>query len=320
MGAVKFSSISTEDLGHSIAFYRDVIGFEVADQGVSNDLRPFLGLEGGRGVEWAMMRACNLPVGQILLLQCHGISPVHIREPGDKTTRGLWNLNFYVVDLKQTAANLQRDGFALWSDPVEYSLGAAGRAIEVLFDAPDGVAINLVQPMGDAGTFTRRIADCAERFGHTTTGFSPVATTACCVRSAQASGQVFQDAMGLRVVLDEVLGQPETNRFLGRPADAKSRTMFFEGEHFFGKVSLNVPLNYDVPERSDRLFPANIGYFALGFSSEDPDQDAACAETAGMTVVSRVGINDMPAIGGGARLLRSADGYYLWLFEEPSDG
>ena len=89
-----------------------------------------------------------------------------------------------------------------------------------------------------------------EAFGYTRGGFTPVATTAHCVSSLDVAARFYQDALNLEIVLDEVLGRPETNHFLNRPADARSRTIFLSGDSIFGKLSLNEPLNYDVPERS----------------------------------------------------------------------
>jgi hypothetical protein len=107
-------------------------------------------------VEMVLLRASGIEIGQVLLVESGATT--RIREPGDRTTRGLWNLNFYVDDIRQTTVALRRLGFAPWSDPVEHAMGGdTGAAIEVLFEAPDGVAINLVQPLGGPETFTGRI-------------------------------------------------------------------------------------------------------------------------------------------------------------------
>ncbi len=313
MGALGFACIAAEDLDASIAFYRDVIGFDVAAEGRSERLRAFLGVEAGPSVRWTLMRACGLPVGQVLLLQCPGQAPERIRNPQDRTTRGLWNINFYVADLRRTASDLRARGFRLWSEPVEYPVGDAGSAVEVLFDGPDGVSINLVQPLGPETTFTGRIRAAAAAFGSTAAGFSPVATTACCVRSVEPAMSFFQHAFRLSVVLDEVLGRPETNHFLCRPTAAKSRTVFLEGQHFFGKVSLNEPLNYDVPDRIGRAHAGNIGYFAMGFPSRAIGLNVEGAVRAGAEDLSGVVDLDLPGLGASGALLRAPGGPLIWL-------
>ena len=313
MGALGFACISSADLDTSIAFYRDVIGFDVAGEGSSGRLRAFLGVAAGPPVRWALMRACGLSIGQILLLQCPGETPEVIREPLDRTTRGLWNINFYVADLRATARDLRARGLALWSDPVEYPVGDAGSAVEVLFNAPDGVSINLVQPLGSNSTFTGRIRAAATAFGSTVAGFSPVATTACCVWSVEPVKRFFQKAFDLSVVLDEVLGREETNRFLCRPATAQSRTVFLEGEHFFGKIALNEPLNYDVPDRSGRARAGNIGYFAMGFRSQAIALDVERAVGARAEDISGVVELDIPELGSSSALLRAPGGPLIWM-------
>lgn len=313
MATLGFACISTENLDASISFYRDVIGFDLAAEGLSGRLRNFLGLGAGGAVRWALMRACGLSVGQILLLQCSGDAPVAIREPQDRTTRGLWNINFYVADLRTTAHKLQAQGFVLWSEPVEYPVGDAGSAIEVLFNGPDGVSINLVQPLGPETTFTGRIRAAAAAFGSTPAGFSPVATTACCVWSMEPAKRFFQETLQLSIVLDEILGRAETNHFLCRPIDARSRTVFLEGEHFFGKIALNEPLNYDVADRSGRATAANIGYFALGFLSQDVAIDVKRAVERGAMELSGIIDLDLPALGPLAALLRAPAGPLMWI-------
>jgi catechol 2,3-dioxygenase-like lactoylglutathione lyase family enzyme len=140
---------------------------------------------------------------------------------------------------------------------------------EVLLEGPDGVAVNLVQPLGGPDTFTGRIRAQVERHGMTRTGFTPICTTAHCLYDMSASVSFYRDVLGMRVVLDEVLGKPETNYFLARPPNARAHTVFVAGDHFFGKVALNQPLNYEVAERLPQAHAPNVGYLAQGFAVPD---------------------------------------------------
>jgi catechol 2,3-dioxygenase-like lactoylglutathione lyase family enzyme len=89
------------------------------------------------------------------------------------------------------------------------------------------------------------------------------------VRDLAAAQAFYTGVLGMRVVLDEYLGRAETNRFLARPADARTHTVFVAGGHFYGKVALNEPQNFVVAERVRRAHAPNIGYLAQGFELPD---------------------------------------------------
>ena len=260
-----FATIASASLSESISFYRDVIGFDLDARGPADPaFIDLLGLPQGTTVECALLSACGLDVGRILLFDTGQPGRTSIRNPGDRVTGGLWNINFYVDDIFAVADALG-NGFEFWSAPQRYRLGAAGEAIEVVFEGPDGVAINLVQPLGEPDSFIGRIRTQASAFGRTRTGFTPISTTAQCVRDVIAASRFYQAVLGMAVVLEEELGRPETNIFLARPAGAVAHTIFLEGRHFFGKLSLSQPLNFEVPDRLS-VSPSDArGYVAQGF-------------------------------------------------------
>jgi catechol 2,3-dioxygenase-like lactoylglutathione lyase family enzyme len=263
---LSFALVSVASLEASLAFYRDRIGLVASEIAALPALDA--GFAAGPGCA-ARVALCGEPgttAGRILLVEYAAPARERVRLSGDRTTRGLWNLNFYVDDIRAVSRDLRAEGFEFWSDPVTYRVGeAAGIATEVVFEAPDAVAINLVEPAGGPETFTGRVRAEVARHGKTRTGFTPVATTAHCVHDLAAAGAFYRDVLGMQVVLDEILGKPETNHFLARPADARTHTMFFAGAHFFGKVALNEPQNFAVPERVARARAPAIGYLAQGF-------------------------------------------------------
>jgi catechol 2,3-dioxygenase-like lactoylglutathione lyase family enzyme len=315
---LSFAAIGVHDLPKTLAFYRDLIGFDLLASGsAGTGVAAMLGLPQGTAIETALLAANGCKVGRILLLDIAAPGRKYIRQPGDRTSRGLWNLNFYVDDIRATGRHLAGLGYELWSDPVEYELGTeAGSAIELLFEGPDGVAINLVQPLGDLSVFTGRIRAEAARAGRTETGFTPVATTANCVYSMERSCTFYETLLGGTRVLDEVLGRPETNHFLCRPADARSHTVFL-GTNLFGKLSLNAPLNYAVAERGADAVPPNIGYFAQGFVLTDLATATARAVAAGGVPFGVAAAMTLPGFDGKrAGLVRSPDeGALAWLVE-----
>jgi catechol 2,3-dioxygenase-like lactoylglutathione lyase family enzyme len=110
--------------------------------------------------------------------------------------------------------------------------------------------------------------------GKTQTGFTPVATSAHCVTDVAAAVAFYSQVLGMKVVLDETLGRAETNRFLARPADARTHTVFVAGSHFYGKIALNEPQNFFVPERVALAHAPRVGYLAQGFRVDDLDAAA----------------------------------------------
>lgn len=266
---LSFALIGARSIDASVEFYRDVIGFDVIARGVAEpQFVQLLGLPAGTVVDTCRMGACGLGIGQVLLYapRLPGREPA--RRPGDRTTRGLWNINFYVDDIVAVSKALS-ERYEFWSEPRRYLVSPeSGEAIEVVFEAPDGVAVNLVQPLGDASTFVGRVRIAAEAFGRTRCGFTPISTTAHCVSSMVTARRFYTAMLGVSTVLDAELGRPETNEFLARPSGARAHTVFLAGSHFFGKLSLNEPLNFDVPDRVISR-PDAIGYVAQGFCVRD---------------------------------------------------
>ena len=116
-----------------------------------------------------------------------------------------------------------------------------------------------------------------------------------------------------------VWGKPETNHFLSRPRDARARTVFLAGGHFFGKLGLNEPLNFDVPERVLNDIQTNIGYVAQGFFVNDLDASCIVAQRLGgvpFGSVSEMGIAGFS--NERAALFRApGSGALAWLVERP---
>lgn len=304
---LSFALIGARSMDASVAFYRDVIGFDVLARGPAGpQFVQLLGLPAGTVVDTCRLGACGLGIGQILLFAPNLPGREAARRPGDRTTRGLWNINFYVDDIVAVSKVLSAR-YEFWSEPRRYLVGPeSGEAIEVVFEAPDGVAVNLVQPLGDASTFIGRVRLAAEQFGRTRCGFTPIATTAHCVSSMAAARRFYAGMLGVSPVLDAELGRPETNEFLARPQGARAHTVFLAGNHFFGKLSLNEPLNFDVPDRVISRADS-IGYVAQGFCVPDLGGAMRAALAAGGNKVS-AGRMALPGFDTGEAVLLRAPG------------
>jgi catechol 2,3-dioxygenase-like lactoylglutathione lyase family enzyme len=270
--------IGVERLEASLGFYRDVVGLEPTAE---RELRgeafcAHWQLPAGTSARAVVLGMPGVAVGRVVLIEFAAAWRRRVRQAGEFTLRGLWNLNFYVADIRRTCTELAAAGFMLWSDPVEYEVDASsGSPIEALFDGPDGVAINLVEPRGGSDTVIGRVRLEVERYGRTRTGWTAVATTSHSVCDADAARTFYAQVFGSRVLMDVILEKPATNGFLRRPRDARTRAVFLAGEHFFGKVALSQNLNYPVPDHVADARPPHIGYLAQSFAL--PDVDAAFA-------------------------------------------
>jgi catechol 2,3-dioxygenase-like lactoylglutathione lyase family enzyme len=293
--------LSVENVEGSLRFYRDLIGLDpsevVALEGPT--FESYWHLPTGSKAQAVLLSAGTSEVGRILLLQFEPKAKWRVREHAERRFIGLFNLNFYTHDIRAAARMMASHGYRLWSEPVHYELSAtAGSPTEMLFEGPDGGIINLVELAG--GDETTRIGQMRrflEEQGTTRTGFTPVVTSAHCVRSREAALAFYQDVLGMEILIDEVLDKPESNRFLSLDSDARTRVTFLKGDHLFGKVVITQPLNYEPPDFVPVAVAPNIGYLAMSFNVPDlVAAEAACQRTGAQTYSPVTEIN-LPGIG-----------------------
>lgn len=324
-----FAVISCERLESSLDFYCDRIG-----------------LDAGRVFDWrgaqferlwslppgARARACMLgvgvgdgAVGRILLLDFDAASlpPRLAREPIQRDAHsrviGLANLNFYARDLRASVRQFAAQGHAVWSDPTQHSLDErVGNPIEVIFDGPDHVAINLVELTSrDPATRIGQMRAYVEQHGYTSEGFTPVVTTSHVVRSLDAARSFYERVLGMGVLIDDELRAPHVNAFLRLPSDGVTHIQFMQGGHMFGKIALSEPRNY--LERCEDLRPRarapNIGYLAQAFEVDDLDAAARKCATLGVEAAGERAVMDIPGLGPREQLLvrNPGSGALQWL-------
>ncbi|MDX2225313.1 MAG: VOC family protein [Rhodospirillaceae bacterium] len=313
------------------AFYQGVIGLDATPVAVWRGpaFERHFNLPAGasaRAVMFAFAAAPHLPgnapgakVGRVLALEFDAPARTQIPQPGDRTYRGLWNLNFYVDDIRATTRDLKAQGFNFWSEPVGYEVSAkAGAPVEVLFDGPDGLAINLVELTGGPDTTIGKLKQEVDALGKTAKGYTQVSTTSHSIVDHAKALAFYTRVLGMQVRIDDILNKPETNHFLNRPRDAQTRATFVAGAHQFGKVALSYPLNYAVPDKVPLAVPPNIGYLAQSFLVPSLDAGlAACAEIGAETFSAPVAL-DIPGIGPArAAMVRNpGSGALMQLVEE----
>ncbi|MEQ9109944.1 MAG: hypothetical protein RIF37_01545 [Rhodospirillaceae bacterium] len=290
--------VSSLDLARS--FYGDRIGLDAsADVKLAGPgFEAHWKLPAGSTAQAVMFAAGASKVGRVLAIAFDADQRVMIPEPGDRTYRGLWNLNFYVDDIRATTKTLRADGYTFWSEPVGYEVSArAGQPVEVLFDGPDGLAINLVELTGDDSTSIGKLRREVEAEGKTPTGFTPVSTTSHSIIDHEKALAFYQGVLGLHVIIDDILDKPEANHFLGRPEGAKTRATFVSADHPFGKIALSHPLNYNAPTKGEAQVPPNVGYLAQSFLVSDLSQALQMCEGVGASVFSDSVDIDIPGAG-----------------------
>lgn len=140
--------IGVESLETSLAFYRDCLGLDVTESRnwSGSTFETYWGLPAGATARTAFLAAGPDPVGRILLIEFTAGERHHVHSPEQRRAAGLFNLNFYTQNIVADHRDFGRRGFQFWSEPAHNDFGpSVGESLEVVFEGPDAVPINLVQ-------------------------------------------------------------------------------------------------------------------------------------------------------------------------------
>ncbi len=128
-------ALSVRDMERVIAFYRDLIGFEVVFDRTFDE--PMARLIGEPGTQ---VRIVHLRLGEAVLELFHYRHPVGRPRPSDarQSDLGLSHIGFLVEDFEATLAHLRGHGVRFLGEPVEirpgvhvvYFYGAEGEVCE----------------------------------------------------------------------------------------------------------------------------------------------------------------------------------------------
>jgi catechol 2,3-dioxygenase-like lactoylglutathione lyase family enzyme len=327
--------VSARDLEVSTRFYADVIGLDAGEamRWSGPAFERLWGLPDGAAAQCRLLGAGSSPVGRLLLVEFDERSlpagtvrePIHLR--ADSQQIGLANLNFYDADIRATTARLKAAGYVFWSEPTQHSLTAGvGNPIEVVFDGPDGIAINLVELAStDPATRVGQMRAYVERHGRTRTGFTPVVTTSHVVRSIARARAFYERVLRMGALIDEELSIDRVNAFLRLPQGARTHITFMQGNHMFGKIALGEPLNYAdaCVDLRPRAHAPNVGYLAQAF---EPGSAAAleaalraCREL-DVEFVAGPEVAELPGLGRrtSAMVRNPGSGALQWLLGPPA--
>jgi catechol 2,3-dioxygenase-like lactoylglutathione lyase family enzyme len=293
--------VGCESLPASKKFYVDDLGFDVvAEERWSGPAFERLwALPPGASARAAMLSACGSEVGRILLVEFEAARRERVRDGLPARAYGLFNLNFYTVDAAADTARFRARGLEFWSDPVRYDLGpTAGSPVEVIFEGPDTVAINLVElATTDPATRVGQMRAYVEQHGRTRTGFTPVVTTSHVARSIPSAREFYERVLGMGVLIDEVIHTDDSNRFLRLEPGSRTHVVFMQGNHMFGKIALSEPLNYACEDLAPRAHAPNIGYLAQAFEVQDVGRSLDAARGLGARILLEPCEVALPAIG-----------------------
>ncbi len=107
----------------------------------------------------------------------------------------------------------------------------------------------------------------------------------------------YYGPLHMSLFIESILEGAETNRALGLPEDARTRSVITQGEHEYGKIALATPINYEVPNLVPDAVPPNIGYLAQSFQIGDIDEMASACAAVGAEEFSAPMEIDLPGRG-----------------------
>jgi len=277
--------ISVADLDKSLEFYAGILGLDITDSGTLSGagFESYWQVAPGTIARFAFLASGADPVGCIQLMEFSGEDRKQIRAAGVKRATGLFNLNIYTSDVKRDYEQLSAQGYEFWSEPNHINFGpAVGEAMEFAFEGPDGVVINLVELLSkDEESMIGHLWHFVNGYGRTSTGFTPVATTAHTVADIDKALEFYFGPLGMTTFSDAVIENEAANRMANLPADARTRSVLVQGSHEYGKIALAAPINYDVQSLVPDAVAPNIGYIAQAFEVEDLEATAAAAAAIG---------------------------------------
>ena len=293
--------IGAENLDASLEFYGVTVGLHVAETRTwqGPEFEAYWQVPEGTTARCAFLEHGADPVGRIQLMEFDAPDRKVVRSPEIRRATGLFNLNLYTSDMQRDYQQLKSEGFNFWSEPARNDFGpGVGETLEVSFDAPDSVVINMIQLMTeDPNTVIGHIVKFIDQYGRTPTGFTSVVTTAHSVFDMDKTLAFYYGPLHMSLFIESVLEGAETNRALSLPEEARTRSVIVQGDHEYGKIALAVPLNYEVPNLVSDAAPPNIGYLAQSFQVADLEETASACAGVGAEVFSGPMEIDLPGRG-----------------------
>ena len=262
--------VGAEDLEASTRVYGDCLGLDVVGEAALGgpEFEAHWRLPPGSTARSRVLADRNCSVGRVILIEFSGSHRERARNIEGQCFFGLVNLNFYSSDIYATVARLEAAGCHGWSEPVLHDMGPViGTPVEIMMDGPDSVIFNIIElraPNPEA-RINLTLSYIAENGGFNRRGSTAVATSQHCVSNYEGAMAFATEVLGMTIRNNTILKGSEMERFMQYPAGAMTRDTYVQGNHVFGKVAINHPLNFPCVDLVPRAVAPNIGYLAQSF-------------------------------------------------------
>jgi catechol 2,3-dioxygenase-like lactoylglutathione lyase family enzyme len=133
-----------DDIEREIAFYKDVLGFEVFEDCVLNNEASLFLSNGRAGCMRLVFLGRNKRTTMIELVQFLNDSGQPIQASQLKFK---WNLSFFVDDLDQAQQHLLEKGFKPLTSQYEITLSSLGRSKVIFYQDPEGFLLEIMAPI-----------------------------------------------------------------------------------------------------------------------------------------------------------------------------
>jgi catechol 2,3-dioxygenase-like lactoylglutathione lyase family enzyme len=180
--------------------------------------------------------------------------------------------------------------------------------------------MNLVELTSrDPGTRIGQMRAYVEKTGYTRRGFTPVVTTSHVTRSADRACEFYEKACGMGRLFEDVMTADHVNAFLRLPQGGRTKIVFMQGNHMFGKIAVSEPLNYldQCRDLKPTAHAPNIGYLAQVFEVHDLAKAMLAVAACGAEVVAGRSRFEVPGLGLREQALvrNPGSGALTWLLQ-----